>query len=50
MDVPPNTENRTFNECDIIGNLDRDEKGNVLANVVDENKGIFKDKDGNLTN
>jgi hypothetical protein len=29
MDVPPNQENRTFNECDIIGNLDRDEKGNV---------------------
>jgi hypothetical protein len=29
MDVPPNMENRTFNECDIIGNLDRDEKGNV---------------------
>ena len=31
MEVPPTAESRRFNECDIIGNLDRDDKGNVLV-------------------
>jgi len=47
--VPPNAESRRFNECDIIGDLDRDEKGNVLANQ-DENTGQFLDKNGKPTN
>lgn len=35
MEVPPNAESRRFNECDIIGKLDRDEKGNVIAGEAD---------------
>jgi len=31
MEVPPKESSRKFNECDIIGNVDRDEKGNVLV-------------------
>ena len=31
MEVPPNAESRRFNECDIIGNLERDDKGNVIT-------------------
>lgn len=31
MEVPPNAESRRFNECDIIGDFERDEKGNVIA-------------------
>lgn len=31
MEVPPTASSRRFNECDIIGNLDRDEKGNVIV-------------------
>lgn len=31
IDVPPNAELRTFNENDILGDLDRDEKGNVVV-------------------
>ena len=30
IEAPPNLESRKFNECDIIGDLDRDEKGNVI--------------------
>lgn len=30
IDVPPNAENRRFNENDIVGNLSRDERGNVV--------------------
>ena len=30
LEVPPTAESRRFNECDVIGNLDRDEKGNVI--------------------
>jgi len=37
MEVPPTTESRRFNECDIIGDLDRDEKGNVVPNEPDPN-------------
>ena len=45
IEVPPNAESRRFNECDIIGNLDRDEKGNVIAGDADS-QGGFKDKKG----
>lgn len=31
IEAPPSVKSRSFNECDIIGNLDRDEKGNVIA-------------------
>ena len=31
LEVPPNMDSRKFNECDIIGNLERDEKGNVIV-------------------
>ena len=48
IDVPPNADLRTFNVNDIIGDLDRDDKGNV---VVDQNQnGDGRDKQGNLTN
>jgi hypothetical protein len=29
--VPPNADKRTFNENDILGDLDRDEKGNIIV-------------------
>lgn len=45
IEVPPNADSRRFNECDIIGNLDRDEKGNVIAGEADS-QGKFKDKKG----
>ena len=35
MEVPPNADSRRFNECDIIGDFERDEKGNVIA--LDQN-------------
>lgn len=31
IDVPPSAELRTFNENDILGDFDRDEKGNVVV-------------------
>jgi len=30
IEVPPTANSRRFNECDIIGNLERDDKGNVI--------------------
>lgn len=48
VEVPPNAATRRFNECDIIGDLDRDEKGNVLANQ--DPNGNFLDKNGKPTN
>ena len=48
IDVPPNADLRTFNVNDIYGDLDRDDKGNV---VVDKGQnGDGRDKQGNLTN
>ena len=38
MEVPPTAASRRFNECDIIGNLDRDDKGNVIVGQ-DDSKG-----------
>ena len=46
--MPPTFESRRFNECDVIGNFERDDKGNV---VVEPNaQGKVKDKDGKPTN
>lgn len=39
MEVPPTAQSRRFNECDIIGNLDRDDKGNVLVGQGQDGKG-----------
>lgn len=50
MEVPPTAESRRFNECDIIGDLDRDEKGNVIANEPDPKTKEQKDNKGRPTN
>jgi hypothetical protein len=39
VEVPPSAKSRRFNECDIIGDLDRDEKGNVVSALVGEKSG-----------
>lgn len=44
IEVPPSAESRRFNENDIIGDLERDEKGNVVTK--DDGKDGFKDKSG----
>lgn len=31
VEVPPNPLTRRFNECDILGTVDRDSKGNVVV-------------------
>lgn len=49
IECPPNANSRRFNECDIIGDLERDEKGNVVAGEADAN-GKHKDRGGNETN
>jgi len=46
IDVPPKA--HTFNEHDILGDLDRDDKGNVV--VIKDSQGTYRDKRGNLTN
>lgn len=46
--MPPNADLRTFNVNDILGDLDRDEKGNVV--VSQDNEGNGRDKNGELTN
>jgi len=50
IEVPPTAESRKFNECDIIGNLQRDEKGNVISGEPDAKTGKFRDKTGRETN
>jgi hypothetical protein len=42
IEVPPNAESRRFNENDIIGDLERDEKGNVKT--ADDGSDGYKDK------
>ena len=39
MFYEPDVDYRTFNEIDIVGDLDRDERGNVLL-FLDEATGI----------
>lgn len=48
IDVPPNADLRTFNVNDILGDHDRDEKGNVV--VAQDGLGTHRDKQGALTN
>ena len=47
VDIPPNSELRTFNEHDVLGDLDRDDKGNLIPY---ERNGRFEDKKGDLVN
>jgi hypothetical protein len=46
--VPPNADKRTFNENDILGDLDRDEKGNII--VLQDENGNYVDKQGRPVN
>jgi len=48
IDAPPRADLRTFNENDILGELDRDERGNVV--VLKDKEGLHRDKVGNLIN
>jgi hypothetical protein len=48
IECPPSAESRRFNECDVIGNLPRDDKGNVVAEP--DAQGGHVDKDGRQTN
>lgn len=48
VEAPPTVGSRKFNECDVIGNLERDEKGNVLT--LTENGGDSIDANGDPTN
>lgn len=45
IDVPPRADLRTFNENDVMGEIDRDENGNII--VPKDSNGVIKDKDGN---
>jgi len=48
VQAPPDAEKRTFNENDILGDFDRDEKGNVI--VLQEEGGRYVDKQGRPVN
>ena len=48
VEAPAKIDTRRFNECDIIGNLERDEKGNVIPEQ--DATGKNTDKDGRSTN
>lgn len=48
IQIPPNAEARNFNENDIIGDLERDDKGNVI--VLEAQDGAFKDAKDRPTN
>ena len=48
VQIPPDQEKRTFNENDILGNFDRDEKGNPI--ILRDKKGNPVDKDGKPVN
>ena len=48
MYVPPVAEKRAFNEQDILGDLDRDDKGNLV--IIEDAKGNFVDKNGQRVN
>jgi hypothetical protein len=49
VDVPPSADKRTFNEHDILGDLDRDAKGNVIVGEPDAS-GQYSDKQGRKLN
>jgi hypothetical protein len=48
VQVPPEADNRTFNENDILGEFDRDEKGAIIFNQDED--GNFIDKRGRKIN
>lgn len=50
MEVPPTVESKRFNECDIIGDFDRDDKGNVITGEPDPKTGQILDKQGRPAN
>lgn len=48
VQIPPDPEKKNFNENDILGDFDRDEKGNlIILQDADEN---FIDKQGRRVN
>lgn len=49
IDAPPDANLRTFNVNDILGDLDHDEHGNIVA-PPKENDGKHHDKSGKETN
>ena len=49
IEAPPTVASRRFNECDVIGSLPRDDKGNVVVPEADK-KGKYTDRDGRQTN
>ena len=48
VEMPPNADNRTFNVNDILGELDRDDRGNII--VLQDSQGNNCDKAGHPTN
>lgn len=46
MEVPPNADSRKFNECDIVGDYDRDDKGNLIVLDQDGKTGAVSGSDG----
>lgn len=46
--MPPNADSRTFNVNDILGELDRDDRGNII--VLGDSQGNNNDKTGHATN
>ena len=46
--MPPDADARTFNVNDILGELDRDDRGNIV--VLQDSQGNNVDKMGNMTN
>ena len=48
VQVPPDSQKRTFNENDILGEFDRDEKGNIV--LLQDEKGNYVDKLGRRVN
>lgn len=47
-DILPNREKRNFNENDVLGDFDRDDKGNVI--VLQDEDGNYVDKQGRVVN
>jgi len=48
IQIPPDSEKRNFNENDILGDFDRDDKGNVM--VLQDDSGNYVDKQGRRVN
>ena len=41
IQIPPSSAARNFNECDILGLVKRDEKGNIITGDLVENDGNY---------